>query len=155
MTKKSKPSKVKTRKSNNGLILFGSVFAFIGLFLIVRTLAAPAKTGTIEGPFGTAAFGSSVTFTAEWSGAVKGPRIYIQCKQDGKVVYGQLDTYKLNADGQSGSWTGPLGGGWSPWHQTSSQPADCTAQLMDYGVNWRKNVQDLIDTVSFPAAGQQ
>lgn len=107
---------------------------------------APPASGTIAGPFGSAALGSTVTFTTTVSG-FKGwqyPMVDLVCEQAGTVVFAQLDYPDAIF---------LLGGGSSDW-SAGGGDAECHADLDLYGrQGGRWHVDTVATTGVWTAAG--
>lgn len=107
-----------------------------------KPVVEPAAIGLNEtGPF---AIGDPVTFTTS-TGRLAGyeyPLVYLDCRQDGVTVYGQLDfpdTIFI------------LGAGSSPWLALGG-PATCTGYLYAYGHRFaNQTIRLLAQTVPFAA----
>lgn len=86
---------------------------------------AAAGTSNVAQP----TLGSTVAFTTTYANTYKGPRVNLNCYQNGTLVWGTLglvtDQYKLGGDA-------------SPW-VSSGGPATCVADLVN--VTWKGGVE--------------
>lgn len=112
----------------------------IALATFALFLAAPvawagnlpdAGSGSISVAAGSVlSYQGRVSFDYSYPGHLNNPRVYVECDQDGSLVYGE-------AGGASGTFT--LGGGWSLWVEAGGGPADCVATLFYFGVEGQSN----------------
>lgn len=130
------------------------ILAGLALALLIVTPVAAAKPIPVApsivvnevGPF---AIGDPITFTVTVP-KLRGreyPLVYLACRVEGRVVYGQLDLPTT---------TFILGGGASPWIDPNDPdylaPAICIGYLYAYG-SLQSNTQDLLAQTAPFAAG--
>ncbi len=99
------------------------LIATLALVFVPVALAGlpPASSGSVSVAAGSdLSYQGQVTFDYTYPNHLNNPRIYVECDQNGSLVYGE-------AGRASDTFT--LGGGWSLWVEAGGGPADCTATL--------------------------
>lgn len=147
----------RTNGSSRGSRRRGAAAVCLGVLLVAAGVAPASagatKSGTITPTFETrseVALGDWVSFDATWSRSVRDPRIGVECRQDGALVYVMFTAPEGTRT--SGSASLQLGGGSSAW-LANGGPADCVGWLKDYvGAPSTKDIVPLAE-VTFVASG--